>query len=111
MEREDLNAKARRIEEIMKPRLQKIADDTGVICDVRGRGAMIAVEIVKKGSMEPDADMTNKIAKACHVNGVLVLTAGTYGNVLRFLPPMVMSEHLLEDALTIIEQQFKEATA
>jgi 4-aminobutyrate aminotransferase/(S)-3-amino-2-methylpropionate transaminase len=42
---------------------------------------------------------------------VLVLTAGTYGNVLRFLPPMVMPEHLLEDALTIIEQQFKEATA
>ena len=111
MEREDLNAKARRIEEIMKPRLQKIADDTGVICDVRGRGAMVAVEIVKKGSMEPDAEMTNKVAKACHVNGVLVLTAGTYGNVLRFLPPMVMSEHLLEDALTIIEQQFKEATA
>jgi 4-aminobutyrate aminotransferase/(S)-3-amino-2-methylpropionate transaminase len=111
MEREDLNAKARRIEEIMKPRLQKIADETGVICDVRGRGAMVAVEIVKKGSMEPDADMTNKVAKACHTNGVLVLTAGTYGNVLRFLPPMVMSEHLLEDALTIIEQQFKEATA
>jgi 4-aminobutyrate aminotransferase/(S)-3-amino-2-methylpropionate transaminase len=61
--------------------------------------------------MEPDADMTNKVAKACHTNGVLVLTAGTYGNVLRFLPPMVMSEQLLEDALTIIEQQFKEATA
>jgi len=61
--------------------------------------------------MEPDPDMTNKVAKACHANGVLVLTAGTYGNVLRFLPPMVMPEHLLEDALTIIEQQFKEATA
>jgi 4-aminobutyrate aminotransferase/(S)-3-amino-2-methylpropionate transaminase len=111
MEREDLNAKARRIEEIMKPRLAKIAADTGVICDVRGRGAMVAVEIVKKGTNEPDAEMTNKIAKACHTNGVLVLTAGTYGNVLRFLPPMVMSEHLLDDALTIIEQQFKEATA
>jgi len=111
MEREDLNAKARRIEEIMKPRLAKIAADTGVICDVRGRGAMVAVEIVKKGTNEPDAEMTNKVAKACHANGVLVLTAGTYGNVLRFLPPMVMPEHLLEDALTIIEQQFKEATA
>ena len=95
----------------MKPRLAKIAADTGVICDVRGRGAMVAVEIVKKGTNEPDAEMTNKVAKACHANGVLVLTAGTYGNVLRFLPPMVMPEHLLEDALTIIEQQFKEATA
>ena len=111
MEAEDLNSKAVRIEEIMKPRLAQIASDTGVIADIRGRGAMIAVEIIKKGTEEPDAEMTSKIAKACHANGVVVLTAGTYGNVLRFLPPLVMPEHLLEDALTIIEQQFKEATA
>jgi 4-aminobutyrate aminotransferase/(S)-3-amino-2-methylpropionate transaminase len=55
--------------------------------------------------------MTSKVAKLCHNEGVLVLTAGTYGNVLRFLPPLVMPEHLLEDALTIIERAFKEATA
>lgn len=111
MEAQDLNAKAANIEAIMKPRLQQIAEDTGVIAEVRGRGAMIAVEIVKKGSMTPDADLTNAIAKACHAEGVVVLTAGTYGNVLRFLPPLVMPEHLLEDALTIIERQFKELTA
>ena len=111
MEQEDLNAKARHIETIMLPRLEKIAADAGVIGNIRGRGAMIAVEIVKPGTDEPDADMTSKVAKLCHAEGVLVLTAGTYGNVLRFLPPLVMPEHLLDDALTIIEHAFKEATA
>lgn len=111
MEKEDLNAKAKRIEEVMKPRLAKMAEATGVIGDIRGRGAMVAIEIMKKGTSEPDAETTGKIAKACHANGVVVLTAGTYGNVLRFLPPLVMPEHLLDDALTIIEQQIKEVTA
>ena len=85
--------------------------DAGVIGDIRGRGAMIAVEITKPGTDTPDPDMTSKVAKLCHDEGVLVLTAGTYSNVLRFLPPLVMPEHLLEDALTIIERAFKEATA
>ena len=111
MEQEDLNEKAKNIEAVMKPRLAKIAEATGVIGDIRGRGAMIAIEIVKRGTMEPDPDATSKIAKACHAEGVVVLTAGTYGNVLRFLPPLVMPEHLLDDALTIIEQQIKEVTA
>lgn len=111
MRAEDLNARAVAIEETMKPRLAQIAADTGVICDVRGRGAMIAVEIVKKGTNEPDAELTSRIAKGCHSEGVVVLTAGTYGNVLRFLPPLVMPDHLLADALDIIEAQFKAATA
>lgn len=111
MEKENMNAKAAHIETLMVPRLQKIADDCGVIGNIRGRGAMIAVEIVKPGTDEPDADMTNKVAKLCHQEGVVVLTAGTYSNVLRFLPPVVMPEHLLDDALTIIERAFKEATA
>lgn len=111
MEQEDMNAKAANIETVMVPRLKKIAEDSGVIGNIRGRGAMIAVEIVKPGTDEPDADMTSKVAKLCHAEGVVVLTAGTYSNVLRFLPPVVMPEHLLDDALTIIERAFKEATA
>ena len=111
MEQQDLNAKALQIESVMVPRLKKIAEDCGAIGDVRGRGAMIAVEITKPGTNEPDAELTSKVAKMCHAEGVLVLTAGTYSNVLRFLPPLVMPEHLLEDALTIIERVFKEATA
>jgi 4-aminobutyrate aminotransferase/(S)-3-amino-2-methylpropionate transaminase len=102
MEELDLNAAARDIEATMKPRLQAIAEKTGVIGDVRGRGAMIAVEIVKPGTDEPDAALTAAVAKGCHAQGVVVLTAGTYGNVLRFLPPLTISDELLEDGLDVL---------
>ena len=92
----------------MLPRLNDIAESTGRIGDVRGRGAMIAVEIVVPGTTEADPASTAAVAKACHAAGVVVLTAGTYGNVLRFLPPLAMPEHLLDEALTIIEQAFED---
>ena len=106
MEELDLNAAARKVESVMVPRLQTIAEKTGVIGEIRGRGAMIAVEIVKPGTDEPDAELTGKVAKACHAQGVVVLTAGTYGNVLRFLPPLSIPDHLLDEALTVLEEQF-----
>ena len=108
MEQQNLNARATHIESVMKPRLIQIADVTGVIADVRGRGAMIAVEIVERESRQPDAALTQAIAKHCHAHGVIVLTAGTYGNVLRFLPPLVISDDLLDQALNIIESAFTE---
>jgi 4-aminobutyrate aminotransferase/(S)-3-amino-2-methylpropionate transaminase len=102
----DLNAAARNVSAVMLPRLNDIAESTGRIGEVRGRGAMIAVEIVVPGTTEADPASTAAVAKACHAAGVVVLTAGTYGNVLRFLPPLAMPEHLLDEALTIIEQAF-----
>jgi 4-aminobutyrate aminotransferase/(S)-3-amino-2-methylpropionate transaminase len=103
MTAEDLPAAARHIEAVMVPRLRSIADRSNRIGDVRGRGAMLAVEVVLPGSDEPDAASTAAIAAACHQQGVLVLTAGTYGNVLRFLPPLSMPDHLLDEALSVIE--------
>ena len=103
----DLNAAARRIGEIMVPRLEALAQRTGRIGQVRGRGAMIAVEVVVPGTSDADAASTSAVAKACHAAGVVVLTAGTYGNVLRFLPPLSMPEHLLDEAMTVIEQAFE----
>jgi 4-aminobutyrate aminotransferase/(S)-3-amino-2-methylpropionate transaminase len=102
----DLNAAARRIGALMVPRLEALAERTGRIGDVRGRGAMIAIEIVVPGTTEADPATTSAVAKACHASGVVVLTAGTYGNVLRFLPPLSMPEHLLDEALTVIEEAF-----
>ncbi|MER7755540.1 4-aminobutyrate--2-oxoglutarate transaminase [Kitasatospora sp. NPDC097643] len=102
----DLNGKAQRIGEVMLGRLRAMQEKFDVIGDVRGRGAMIAVELVKPGSKEPNAEVTAAIAKACHAEGLVVLTAGTYGNVLRFLPPLVMPEHLLNEGLDIIEGAF-----
>ena len=106
MEDDDLAARAREIEAAMRPRLAAIGEKTGVIGDVRGRGAMIAVEIVRPGTSEPDAELTAAVAKACHAQGVVVLTAGTYGNVLRFLPPLTIPAALLDEALDVLEEQF-----
>ncbi|GAA1195588.1 4-aminobutyrate aminotransferase/(S)-3-amino-2-methylpropionate transaminase [Kitasatospora gansuensis] len=106
MKSEDLNGKAKRIEEVMKARLATMAEKFDVIGEIRGRGAMIAVELVKPGSKEPNPEFTAAVAKACHAEGLVVLTAGTYGNVLRFLPPLVMPEHLLVEGLDIIEGAF-----
>ena len=106
MTKEDLPAAARRIGEIMLPRLRKLAEHNPVIGDVRGRGAMIAVELVKPGTIEPDAAAASKVAKACHAAGVIVLTCGTYGNVLRFLPPLVMSPELINEGLDVLEESF-----
>jgi len=111
MEKLDLISRAREIEAIMLPRLQAIAASTGVIGDVRGRGAMIAVEVVKPGTKDPDPELTARVAKACHAQGLVILTAGTYGNVLRFLPPLVISDDLLNEALEIIAEQFALASA
>jgi 4-aminobutyrate aminotransferase/(S)-3-amino-2-methylpropionate transaminase len=98
----DLAGAARRIEEQMLPRLQEMAAGDPGIGDVRGRGAMLAIELVKPGTIEPDAARTAAVAKACHAAGLLVLTCGTYGNVLRFLPPLVISEGEVSDGLEIL---------
>lgn len=99
----DLNAKARRIEEIMKSRLLALQEKHGAIGEVRGRGAMLAIELVKPGTKDPDPQLTAALAKACHAEGLLVLTTGTYGNVMRFLPPLVIGEDLLAEGLDILE--------
>ena len=102
----DLPEAARAIEAIMIPRLRALQSRHSVIGDIRGRGAMIAVELVQPGSTEPNAALAGQIAKSCHAAGVVVLTAGTYGNVLRFLPPLVIGHHLLSEGLDVIEQAF-----
>lgn len=102
----DLNSKAKAIETVMYERLNAMKAKFPVIGDVRGRGAMIALEMIKPGSTDPNPEVTGAVAKACHAAGVVVLTAGTYGNVLRFLPALTMPHHLLNEALDVIEEQF-----
>lgn len=103
----DLAARARHIESVMKARLSVMREKYEIIGDVRGRGAMIAIELVKDPTTkEPNPEATAALAKACHQEGLLVLTCGTYGNVLRFLPPMVIGDELLNEGLDILEQAF-----
>ena len=108
MEAEDLPGKARRIGEIMLPRLRKLAAEYPVIGDVRGRGAMLAIELNRPGTLEPDPATTTAISKACHQAGLVTLTCGTFGNVIRFLPPLVIGEDLLDEGLSILEDAFRD---
>ncbi len=108
MGKEDLPAAARRIGALMLPRLQRLAAEHPVIGDVRGRGAMLAVELVRPRTIEPDAAAAAKVAKSCHAAGLVVLTCGTFGNVLRFLPPLVIGEALLEEGLAILAGAFSD---
>jgi 4-aminobutyrate aminotransferase/(S)-3-amino-2-methylpropionate transaminase len=106
MKQLDLNAKAQAVGETMLTRLRALQEKFDIIGDVRGRGAMIAVELVKPGSKDPNPEATAALAKFCHNEGLLVLTAGTYGNVLRFLPPLVIPQNLLVEGLDILENAF-----
>jgi 4-aminobutyrate aminotransferase / (S)-3-amino-2-methylpropionate transaminase / 5-aminovalerate transaminase len=105
--REDgLVERAQHIGETMRPRLHALASAYPSIGDVRGRGAMNAIELVGPDGITPDVDLTKAVAAACHAEGVLVLTAGSYGNVLRFLPPLVISDDQLDDGLSVLEKAF-----
>ena len=106
IEQDGLISRARHIESVMRPRLEKLAADHPSIGEVRGRGAMIAVELVEPGSTRPDAALAAAVSGYCHRNGLVTLTCGTFGNVLRFLPPLVISDDLLDEGLSIIEQAF-----
>jgi 4-aminobutyrate aminotransferase/(S)-3-amino-2-methylpropionate transaminase len=105
MQADDLVGAARRIESIMKPRLQALADKYDAVGDVRGRGAMLAIELVGAGKA-PDSVLAATISSACHREGLVTLTAGTYGNVLRFLPPLVIGEALLIEGLDVLDAAF-----
>ena len=92
-----------RIQNILLPRLEAMKAKYPVIGDVRGRGAMIAIEFVEPGTHNPNSAAVDSVVKFCHQNGVLVLNAGTYGNVIRFLPPLPISDAQLIDALDVLE--------
>ncbi|WP_343576379.1 4-aminobutyrate--2-oxoglutarate transaminase [Mycobacterium sp.] len=102
IEADGLIERARQIERLMKGRLHALQASDDRIGDVRGRGAMIAVEFVNPDNAEPDAKLTSALAAAAHAAGVIVLTAGTFGNVVRFLPPLTISDELLNEGLDVL---------
>ncbi|MFI8414451.1 aminotransferase class III-fold pyridoxal phosphate-dependent enzyme [Paeniglutamicibacter gangotriensis] len=93
---------ARRIEEVAREVLEPLLSSTNIVAEIRGRGAMIAIEFADAGSLAPRADLARDISAACHAAGVLTLTCGTHGNVVRLLPPLVIGEELLRDGLTVL---------
>jgi 4-aminobutyrate aminotransferase/(S)-3-amino-2-methylpropionate transaminase len=106
MEEENLVARAKHIGEILGSSLRELAKKYPVIGEVRGRGAMQAIELVEPGTKNPNTAAMNAVVKYCQSQGVLVLTAGTYSNVVRFLPPLVITDELLKDALSVLDDAF-----
>jgi 4-aminobutyrate aminotransferase / (S)-3-amino-2-methylpropionate transaminase / 5-aminovalerate transaminase len=106
MHSHDLAGRARQIGALMHERLTAIAGDHPVIGDLRGRGAMMAIELCEPGTTLPDPVRTAAVSAYCHQQGVVTLTCGTWGNVLRFLPPLAISNPLLHEALDVLAEAF-----
>ncbi len=112
MREQDLKGRAKEVESIFVNRLEQLRAKYDVIADIRGRGAMLAVELTAgAGDLTPNAALTGAINKHCHEQGLVTLTCGTFGNVFRFLPPLSSPDHLLEEGLDIFEDAFARATA
>ncbi|WP_431803034.1 4-aminobutyrate--2-oxoglutarate transaminase [Microbacterium sp. bgisy203] len=101
-ENEGLVGRASEIGAALRARLETLQASDPRIGDVRGHGAMIAAEFVDPVTKAPDAALTAAVAKAAIAEGVIVLTCGTYGNVIRFLPPLSMPDHLLQEGLDVV---------
>ncbi len=104
-----LVARAREIEAVVRDHIAPVSAADPRLGEIRGRGAMLALEFVDPTTGEPDAALTGAIAKACHAQGVIVLTCGTYGNIVRLLPPLTISNELLREGLTVLTEALASA--
>jgi 4-aminobutyrate aminotransferase / (S)-3-amino-2-methylpropionate transaminase / 5-aminovalerate transaminase len=112
METENLAARATQIGELLTNRLTALAGQFAQIGEVRGRGAMMAIELVASdGSKTPDAALAKAVVAGCGRRGVVMLSCGSYGNVIRMLPPLVSEFALIEDAMDVLAEALAEALA
>ncbi len=102
LENDGLLQRAQEIGALLRGRLERMQADDPRIGEVRGHGAMIAAEFVDPATGEPDAALTAAVARAAIADGVIVLTCGTFGNVIRFLPPLTIGDDLLAEGLDVI---------
>jgi 4-aminobutyrate aminotransferase/(S)-3-amino-2-methylpropionate transaminase len=112
MAEQHLAGRAREIEALFLPRLRELAHRHPQIGDVRGRGAMLAIELVTDPETKtPNPALTTAVTKACHAAGVVTLTAGTFGNVIRFLPPLSIGDDLIKEGIDVLATAFSEVKA
>lgn len=100
--------RALRIGEIITEVLGPLLGSVATVGELRGRGAMQAIEFVKPGSWEPNPAVAKAVAATCLAQGVLVLTCGTWGNIVRLLPPLVIGEELLRDGLEVLAEAIQQ---
>ncbi|SDP42625.1 4-aminobutyrate aminotransferase / (S)-3-amino-2-methylpropionate transaminase [Arthrobacter sp. ok909] len=101
-EEDGLLERARQIGDILTDRFTALQGADPRIGQVRGRGAMIAIELVDPDTLSPDPALTSKVVTYAHQNGVILLACGTYGNVIRFLPPLTIEDQLLHEGIGIV---------
>jgi 4-aminobutyrate aminotransferase/(S)-3-amino-2-methylpropionate transaminase len=110
IEHNDLLAESQRIERTLTTGLTRLAERYDIIGDIRGKGAMIAIELVQPGTgrdtKQPYPEAVGRLISYAAEQGVLFLSAGTYGNVLRFLPSLAVSDELIDDALHVLDDAF-----
>ncbi|WP_078411208.1 4-aminobutyrate--2-oxoglutarate transaminase [Priestia abyssalis] len=112
IEEENLNERGEKLGEVVMNRFRQLQDKYDVVGDVRGLGSMCAMELVKDlETKEPNKELTNRIVQQANQRGLLLLSAGAFGNVLRILMPLVITDEQLEEGLTIIEESMKAAIA
>jgi 4-aminobutyrate aminotransferase / (S)-3-amino-2-methylpropionate transaminase / 5-aminovalerate transaminase len=101
-----LHVRAREIGDRMRARLEALATQHAVVAEVRGRGAMMAIELCEPGTTDPDPVRTAAVSAYCHQHGVVTLTCGTWGNVVRFLPPLSIDDALLDEGFDVVAEAF-----
>ena len=103
IESRHLLAEGDRIQAVLMPALVELQGRYPIIGDVRGLGAMLAIELVEPGTLAPLPAAVAAVTAAAAQNGVLLLSAGTYGNVIRFLPSLAITDAQLLDAVSVID--------
>lgn len=102
IERDGLLERARAIGDLVQERLGALVGVNPFVGEVRGRGGMQAIEFVVPGTLQPAPEAAAAVAAHCHRSGVLAITCGTYGNVIRLLPPLTIGEDLLAEGLDVL---------
>ena len=105
----NLAARARELGDVILKALRTLQQDVAIIGDVRGRGAMIAFELVQPGTKNPNAAAAKAIVSYCNQQGVIALACGTYGNVIRLLPPLAITDEQLADGLSVMASAVRSA--
>jgi 4-aminobutyrate aminotransferase/(S)-3-amino-2-methylpropionate transaminase len=111
LEEPDLLPRVAGIEQRIRRHLEPLLSELDVVAEVRGRGAMMAIEFADPGTLAPRADLAQRISAACHAAGVITLTCGTFGNVIRLLPPLVIEDAVLEAGLGILAASIRSIAA
>jgi 4-aminobutyrate aminotransferase/(S)-3-amino-2-methylpropionate transaminase len=106
IESEGLIAEAQRVERALQARIGDWAERFDVVGDVRGKGAMFGVELVRPGTKDPNPEALTAVLRHITTHGVIALDAGSWDSVLRIMPSLVISEELIDDAAGVIEEAF-----